>query len=329
MKKFFLWLAGLIILLSIGLTIVFNLTPLPMISLARQVLFSVPTDTRKPEYTEGSVTVLTNKSYTGKYKQSTFDLYLPDIPLPNEPTIAWVHGGGYIGGDKLEEKEYATKLAENGYYVAVMNYELVPETTYPIPVRQVGEFIKHLEANQEVYGLSMANLFIAGDSAGAQIASQFIAAQTNPAYGKQIQVEAVPTLKEIKGALLYCGPYNLIDIVEDSTSQIVSFSFDKIGWSYFAERNWENSEKAKLSVVPNYVNKDFPPTFITDGNTSSFEQQGREFASKLEEVGVPIKTRFFDSKEVETRHEYQFKLTTPPGKIAFEDTLNFLKAYQK
>lgn len=73
MKKFFLWLAALIILLSIGLTIVFNLTPLPMISLARQVLFSVPTDTRKPEYTEGSVTVLTNKSYTGKYKQSTFD----------------------------------------------------------------------------------------------------------------------------------------------------------------------------------------------------------------------------------------------------------------
>ncbi|WP_257963548.1 hypothetical protein [Carnobacterium maltaromaticum] len=80
--KSFLWLDGL--------TIMFNLTPLPMISHARQVLFSVPTDTLKPEYTEGSVTVITNNSYTGKYKQSTFDLYLPNTPLLNKPTIAWV-----------------------------------------------------------------------------------------------------------------------------------------------------------------------------------------------------------------------------------------------
>lgn len=329
MKKFFLWFTGTMLILLVGILIVFNVSPRPIISLARQVLFTIPNDTRKAEYKEGSVTVLTNKVYSKKYDESTFDLYLPEVPLPNKPTIAWIHGGGYIGGDKLEEKEFATKLAEKGYSIAVMNYELVPNTSYPIPVKQVGKFISYLAETQDQYSLNLDNLFIAGDSAGAQIASQFITAQTNPSYGKKIDVEAVPELKKIRGALLYCGPFNLLDIVGKSQSKLVTFGFNKIGWSYFGDRNWVQSEEAKHTIVANYVDENFPPTYLTDGNTSSFEEQGKEFANSLEKLGISLKTRFFDKKVVETRHEYQFELTTDPGKMAFEDTLHFLEEHQK
>lgn len=318
----------LIVFIVIAIVIVFNVSPSPTISLTKAILFKIPVDERNKEYNEGDVKVQVNLTYDSKYKQNQFDLYMPAKQLEGSPTIAWVHGGGFIGGDKLEEKEYATKLAELGYTVAVMNYELVPETEYPQPVIQVSEFIKFLFKHSEEYSLNTDNLFIAGDSAGAQIASQFVVTQTNDDYGKSLNIAKVLDANQIRGALLYCGPYNMPEVVENSSSPIVKFAFGGIGWGYFKEKSWSKSEQAKSSIIENFVTKDFPPAYITDGNTSSFESQGKELIKKLEANEISVSQRFFDVDKHKTTHEYQFELSTEAGKIAFKDTLNFLEKYQ-
>lgn len=52
-----------------------------------------------------------------------------------------------------------------------MNYELAPETRYPVPVLQVEEFVSYLDQNREIYPINMENIFIAGDLVGGQITS--------------------------------------------------------------------------------------------------------------------------------------------------------------
>lgn len=324
-----IWAFGCLVLVVSVIIILINLSPHPVVAIAKKTMFRIPEDTRNKEYAVGNVNVFVNEVYKSNYQNNQFDIYLPNQPLEGKPVIAWVHGGGFVGGDKLEVKEYATKLAQEGYTVAVMNYELVPKTSYPIPVIQTAEFIKHLKENVEVYSINADNLFIAGDSAGAQIASQFVTTQTNESYGRILEIDPVLKKGAIKGTLLYCGVYDLPDVVNNYEFEPVKFIFHKIGWGYAKEKKWLLLEKAQHSIVLNFTTNDFPPTYITDGNTLSFESQGKRLAENLKAHNVSVRERFFKRSEFKTAHEYQFQLEKEPGKIAFKDTLEFLETHRK
>lgn len=231
-----LWIILGLLLIVIFILSVFIISPFPAIALAKSYIFKVPSDNRPSEYIDGTVLVKVGLKFNSKYKNNHFDLYTPKYQSKNIPTIVWVHGGGFIGGDKLEEKEYATKLATLGYTVVVMNYELVPQTIYPRPVIQVSEFIRFLSNNSENYSLNMNNIFIAGDSAGAQIASQFIATQTNDCYRTSLGISKVLEPDQIRGALLYCGPYSILNVFKNSKSLLFKFIFGRIAWCYLNKK---------------------------------------------------------------------------------------------
>ncbi|GGC76109.1 alpha/beta hydrolase [Enterococcus wangshanyuanii] len=318
-----------ILFIIVAIIIIINISPYPVIFFAKHTAFKIPKETRVNQYDEGNVTVLVNETYTSAYKNNQFDLYLPKKQIKGEPIIAWVHGGGFVGGDKLEEKEFATKLAEKGYAVAVMNYALVPETKYPIPVIQTSEFLAYLKNHAENYSINFDNLFIAGDSAGAQIASQFITTQTNEVYRKLMSVDQVIKQNQIKGSLLYCGVYDVPEVVHSYSIPPVKFMFQKIGWGYAQDKNWLHGKLAESSVISNFVTADFPPAYITDGNTFSFEEQGKKLVEVLKSKGISVSQRFFLKSEYKTAHEYQFEMASEPAKIVFKDTLVFLNKHKQ
>jgi acetyl esterase/lipase len=329
MKMKLLWIVGgLTVLLTLFLVFI-NFSPFPAIFFAKHTAFKIPKETRAKEYVDGNVTVLVNETYKSAYKNNQFDLYLPKKQLKGKPIIAWVHGGGFVGGDKLEEKEFATKLAESGYTVAVMNYALVPETKYPIPVVQTAEFLTHLKKHAEMYSFNVNNLFIAGDSAGAQIASQFVATQTNEKYRAVLNIDQVLSKDQIRGTLLYCGVYDMTEVVRFYPIPPVKFMFEKIGWGYAHDKNWLHGKLAESSNISNFITRDFPPAYLTDGNTLSFEDQSKKMVKKLKASDIPVRQRFFLKTEYKTAHEYQFEMETAPAKLVFQDTLDFLKKYNK
>ncbi len=63
------------------------------------------------------------------------DLYLPDSPAQGaRPVVIWVHGGGWMNGDKGNQTADKAKLfTDAGYILASINYRLspvVPPTTF-------------------------------------------------------------------------------------------------------------------------------------------------------------------------------------------------------
>ena len=287
----------------------------PAIYTIRNILFKIPVDPRSKTYTTGNVHIETNKTYDSAYANNTYDLYTP-AERNDAPLIAWVHGGGFIGGDKVEVAAFATALAQQGYCVAVMNYALVPKAKYPVPVVQVSDFLRTLNEK---------DIIIAGDSAGAHIASQWLLTQTNPDY----TFIDVPRLSmNVHGALLYCGPYDALGIVNNASSPLIRSAFHYIGWGYFGSKKWATGDALAPTTIANYVTTHFPPAYITDGNKLSFEAQGKALAEALTAQNVYVKTRFFEPA-VETFHEYQFMMDTEPAKLALEDTLDFLETIQK
>ena len=81
----------------------------------------------------------------------------------------------------------------------------------------------------------------------------------------------------------------------------------------------------QTTTIKDYVTRAFPPSLIADGNTGSFEQEGRELAQTLQENGIQVCPVFFEKDQGEIGHEYQFDLSCEAGLCTWEQTLDFLQ----
>ena len=115
--------------------------------------------------------------YGDEYANSYLDITYPseDISV-DRPTIIYFHGGGYFGGDKSMGDPLAVdddinflfnEIVKNGYNFVNVNYALVPDYHFPVPLIQMNQAINFLVENDEKYGLNMDNVVIFGQSAGA------------------------------------------------------------------------------------------------------------------------------------------------------------------
>lgn len=319
LKWFFIILVSLILLVVIA----FNVSPRPAIFLINQQPMSDPV---KPKhYQEYAEKVQTKKdlSYPSRYHDHEFDLFTPKNKQ-SKATILWVHGGGFIGGDKSGVAYWATMMASQGYTVVSMNYETAPAAHYPVPVLQMSELYHYLAKQQAKYpAINLKRLVIGGDSAGAQIASQYVAVQTNPDLAKSMKLKQQIAPDHIKATLLYCGPYDMKDLLKVK-DRFARFFIKNVGWAYIGKKNFEHSSEVQEASTVNHLTKAFPPTFLTDGNTGSFEKHAKEMAEVLKEKEVPVSTLFFPKSEGTVNHEYQFELNTKRAEVCYQKTLAFL-----
>lgn len=265
-----------------------------------------------------------NVTYPSDYRANKLDIYWPADGEDKLPTILWVHGGAFVAGDKEGTASWCAVMASQGYTVVSMNYETAPEARYPVPVLQMAEVVRYLTEEAESYPtLDLDRLIIGGDSAGAQIASQFAAIQTNSELARLTGIAPSVPPRALKAALLYCGPYDVKRLanVQDRAGR---FFMHQIGWAYIGERKWRDSVHARNASTVDYVTDRFPPAFITDGNTGSFEMHGKELETRLRTLGVRVASLFFPLSEGVVNHEYQFRLDTPEAAVCLDMTLAFL-----
>ena len=298
-------------------------SPLPFIHWVRRQPDPGPTAPSDYSEYEGLVAVQRDLVYPSAYKSNTLDLYYPKDGREQLPTIFWIHGGSFIAGDKSGTAYWCTVMASKGYTVVSMNYEVAPEAKYPAPLRQMAEVYRYLTTVVDHYPtLDVQRLIVGGDSAGAQIASQFLAIQTNPELARLSGLQQTIPPQALKAALLYCGPYNVKQLA--NAKGMAKFFMNMLGWSYLGVRHWQDSSIAQQASTVNYVTRDYPPAFITDGNTSSFEKHGIELAERLKALGVPVSTLFFPLSEGVVNHEYQFHMDQDEAQHCLELTLTFL-----
>lgn len=276
------------------------------------------------EAAASQVNIRANVPYPSRYPDHTLDVYSP-VDGHAHPTLFWVHGGGFISGDKAGVRSFAMEMAQNGYTVVALNYAVAPETNYPAPVVQVGEAYEYIRAHSSDFpSADLSRAAFGGDSAGAQIASQFVAVQTNAALAAEMKMSAVVPASSLKAAVLYCGPYNLAAFRH--VKGVAGLFVQQVGWAYFGRRDWLGSRVADQVSTYDFVTKEYPPTFLTDGNSGSFEPQGQALFQKLESLGVPADALFYPAAAGAVPHEYQFDYIKYGQKAAecFDRTLRFL-----
>ncbi len=329
-KKFWLFLVicGLVLL---GVSYWF-LSPVPRVYIINKAFEkNLGNNVQPNDYKNNlkQVKIVKDINYSSEFPNGSLDIISPTKSIKEKPIIFWMHGGGFIGGDKSQITTYGVELAAHGYTVVSINYALAPKKNYPTPLLQLGEAYEFIKKHKNKYDLELNNVYFAGDSAGAQISAQFVTIQTSPEYAKLMGIKAVVEPSILKGVLLFCGPYDVSSIAKMETTKEIEHFLETIGWAYMGKRDWKNTPDTKLASILNHVTEDYPPSFITDGNTLSFESQGKALVSNLRSKRVPVDSLFLN-KEVFgiVTHEYQFQMNTLPAEKAFQKVLEFLNKYK-
>lgn len=115
----------------------------------------------------------------------------------------------------------------------------------------------------------MSRLFIGGDSAGAQIASQTAAVITNDKLANSMGIQPSVDKKQLKGALLYCGLYNMDRMTQPQSSFILRLGVKSVFWSYTGVKDFATFSRLDEMSTVHHVTPDYPPVFSYCGRRRS------------------------------------------------------------
>lgn len=327
--KILAWLVGIILALIVATVIAFTVSVKPGVFIIKK-MFDQPVEViDKTRYAEDEPKVERMKdiTYDSQYDNGSLDIFYPSEGDGPHPVLFWVHGGGYVGGDKEGVREFATYIAaENKVAVVTVNYEKAPSLQYPGQVEQLEEAYRFLYDHQADYPiLSFDQVMFGGDSAGAQIAGQYVAIQTNEAYAEEMGIEQLIDQEAMTAFISYSGPVDMEQMRDvKSSSFFLKFFTNTVARAFIGKRNWQDSDEIMQASVAKYVTKDFPPTYITDGNSFSFPEQGIKLAQTLEEKDVYVKSLFYEDTDKEITHEYQFNYEMEEAREALKQTIDFI-----
>ncbi|MFT8812900.1 MAG: alpha/beta hydrolase [Oenococcus sp.] len=327
LKKIVLSFLSAIVLLAACVWLAFQLSPRPFVMLLNAIPQEHPKQPKDFQTVLAKTNSLKNITYlTGKKTgKLQMDIYYPKKQTI-QGTIIWFHGGGFIGGDKAMLDYWGPSLASQGYSFVALNYSTAPDFHYPVPLRQANAAYRFLESQTGVNQvINLKNIIIGGDSAGAQIASQYAAIQTNSKLARQMHMKQLIKPSAIKAALLFCGPYDLKSLSENMPASFRKYVND-IGWAYIGQKNWQRSAAARQASTVDFVTKKYPATFLTDGNTASFETHARKMIQVLRRKNIYHESLFFSKSQYgKVNHEYQLDLNTANGQRCLHRAIHFLK----
>lgn len=109
------------------------------------------------------------------YVEPPRELCVLDIHAPEGakdlPVVFWIHGGGWVTGDKADVAIKPRVFNERGYVFVSTNYRLFPDVEMGTLIRDVAQALGWVHKNIAQYGGDPNRIFVMGHSAGAQLAA--------------------------------------------------------------------------------------------------------------------------------------------------------------
>ncbi len=149
--------------------------------------------------------------------RGTYDIYVPGEAGPNTPIVVFFYGGSWVSGDKERYLFVGQSLAAAGVIVAIPDYRLYPEVTFPGFVedgaRAVAAVLEMSRKGGSGVPAGAHPIFLMGHSAGAHIAALL-------GYdGRYLRSAGVPA-SAIAGLVGLAGPYDFLPLTSDRNRRI-------------------------------------------------------------------------------------------------------------
>jgi acetyl esterase/lipase len=204
-------------------------------------------------------------------KAHRLDVYRPADHRTGCPVMVYVHGGGWVMGDKREQgMPMMLHLAAHGWVCFTVNYRLSPKAAFPAHLDDVDTALEWVKEHAHEYGGDPSFIAISGGSAGGHLCA--LAALTSDAVDVAVPI------------------YGVYDFT--NRDGLRSDGFIK----YFLERQvmktpFKTNRKAYEDASPiDRVHPDAPPMLVIHGAHDSLVPvaEARSFVRTLWESDVPV-----------------------------------------
>ena len=261
------------------------------------------------------VTECRNISYGPHGDASLLDVYYPNGTDGTLPTIVSIHGGGYVYGSKEIYRRYGMDLARRGFAFVNFNYRLAPKWKFPTPLADTNAVLEWVTKNAQRYHLDPQRIILVGDSAGAQLASQYAAIHTNPQYASLFDLN-LPDIR-ICALGLNCGLY---DLSAQAAQPRKGLSLDYLGRALPAD-------DPRLRVLDAITDR-YPPAYIATACNDFLRANAEPMFDLLTARGVPCQWKCYGSEEDKTvAHVFHVNIALPDAITCNDDECAFFRAH--
>jgi acetyl esterase/lipase len=195
------------------------------------------------------------------------------------PVLLYVHGGGWVIGHRDKQGlPLMQHLAAHGWVCVSVDYRLSPRATFPDHLVDVKRALVWVRDHAEELGADTTFIAIAGNSAGAHLASLAALTQNQPEY--QPGFESGDT--SVNACVGFYGIYDLLDrrglLAHDGMTRLLA--------RHVMKASPESAREAYEAASPvARVHADAPPFLVVHGTHDTLAPVGgaRHFAEALRE----------------------------------------------
>ncbi len=254
----------------------------------------------------------------GEYgRYNLLDIYhKKDVTSPQK-TIIDIHGGGWTYGDKDVYQHYCMDMAQRGFTVVNFSYRLSPEDPYPAALEDINAAFTWVAENAAAYNIDLDKICVTGDSAGAQLASQYLALLTNSAFRRLFSMQIPYEQIKVKAVALNCGCYDMRGRMEAQEDDPFLAYIDK-ALTEDRELTLEQIDTVK------YINADFPPAYIMSAEYDFLKEHVKPMYELLRAKGIVCEWKLYGKAEdTYMGHVFHLNQRLEEAKICNDDECRF------
>ncbi len=234
-----------------------------------------PAPTPKPGSSQSNLTYCTAPDGT----QLKMDVQYPAEMRGPAPVVVYVHGGGWVQGDKTEGTGtlFLPMLQRKGYITVSINYRLAPAYRFPAQIEDVKCAIRHLRANATRYNLDPERIGALGGSAGGHLVALLGLADASAGWDEGAYADQSSRVQAVVDLF---GPSDL--------TQFAGIARRGVGKEIFGAGG-PNDPLLRVFSPVTYITPDDPPFLILHGDKDSEvpPEQSQMLYDQLKAAGVP------------------------------------------
>jgi acetyl esterase/lipase len=226
-----------------------------------------------------------NVPYAGPNSSAsqTMDLYTQQSPKPL-PLVMFVHGGGWISGDKSHVHRLLNLLLSHGFDVASIDYRLTKEATWPAQINDTKAAIRFVRANAAKYNIDPDRIGLWGMSAGGQLVA--LAGTAGDATELEGKDGPENVSSRVQAVVDWYGPTDFTPYA--SGKEKLGDNVVEIVERLFGGPITDHPVEAKAASATAYVSPDDPPMLIMHGTKDPLVPlwQSETLADAMKKAGV-------------------------------------------
>ena len=210
------------------------------------------------------------------------DIYYADSQIRRNAVLIDIHGGFYVGGDRRNNRPFASVFLKEGFDVVLLEYRLNDgKLDISDELSDCAAALDYLAVHADELGLNKDRMFVTGDSAGGHLALYMAEGAGDASLPIRPQV-FVP-----KGALLNCPAYDYASFANPE-----GFTEDALAWFIgprYEDRQWLESMSPR-TFIGNFSG----PLFVSTSTHDFIRGQALMLKADCDSLGRQVE--FLDIK---------------------------------